>query len=228
MANGKIRFGKQSGGQLALIIPDGVGNTEVVFPENGDLVNKEYIDNTTVNLTGNQTIAGVKTFTSSPIVPSPTTDTQAANKSYVDLKQSKSELAYNVDTSSYISNTLASGAIIERGSNVNGEYIKYADGTMICTASLPDEIDYLWNAGTWFKYSNFPLKTNGWLFPHVFSVTPLVYITSLNDEGTSGNSDGLLAQYYETNTTTAKFDGKATVNITRIIRIKVVAIGRWK
>ena len=26
------------------------------------------------------------------------------------------------------------GAIIERGSNVNGEYVKYADGTMICTA----------------------------------------------------------------------------------------------
>ena len=26
MANGKIRFGKQSGGQLALVIPDGVAN----------------------------------------------------------------------------------------------------------------------------------------------------------------------------------------------------------
>ena len=33
MANGKIRFGKQSGGQLALVIPDGVTNTEVIVPE---------------------------------------------------------------------------------------------------------------------------------------------------------------------------------------------------
>ena len=33
MANGKLTFGKQSGGQLALVIPDGVDNTEVVFPE---------------------------------------------------------------------------------------------------------------------------------------------------------------------------------------------------
>ena len=33
MANGKIRFGKQSGGKLALVIPDGVSNTEVVLPE---------------------------------------------------------------------------------------------------------------------------------------------------------------------------------------------------
>ena len=37
-----------------------------------------------VALTGNQTIAGVKTFSSSPIVPTPTTGTQAVNKDYVD------------------------------------------------------------------------------------------------------------------------------------------------
>lgn len=41
-------------------------------------------NNTGVLITGNQTIAGVKTFSSSPIVPTPTTDTQAANKLYVD------------------------------------------------------------------------------------------------------------------------------------------------
>lgn len=35
MANGKIRFGKQSGGQLALVFPDGVADTEVIFPESG-------------------------------------------------------------------------------------------------------------------------------------------------------------------------------------------------
>ena len=37
-----------------------------------------------VTLTGNQTIAGVKTFSLSPIVPDPTTDGEAANKKYVD------------------------------------------------------------------------------------------------------------------------------------------------
>ena len=41
-------------------------------------------DETKVALTGNQTIAGVKTFSSSPIVPTPTTATQVANKAYVD------------------------------------------------------------------------------------------------------------------------------------------------
>lgn len=33
MANGKIRFGKQSGGQLALVVPDGTSNTSLVLPE---------------------------------------------------------------------------------------------------------------------------------------------------------------------------------------------------
>lgn len=37
-----------------------------------------------VELTGNQTIAGIKTFSSSPIVPTPTTDFQTATKKYVD------------------------------------------------------------------------------------------------------------------------------------------------
>ena len=38
----------------------------------------------TVNLTGNQTVAGVKTFSSSPIVPTATTNTQAVNKAQMD------------------------------------------------------------------------------------------------------------------------------------------------
>ncbi len=41
-------------------------------------------DNAVVKLTGNQTIAWVKTFSSSPIVPTPTTDMQVATKKYVD------------------------------------------------------------------------------------------------------------------------------------------------
>ncbi len=48
--------------------------------------NVATLNNTTVKLTGNETIAGVKTFSSSPVVPTPTTNTQAANKEYVDSK----------------------------------------------------------------------------------------------------------------------------------------------
>lgn len=45
-------------------------------------------DSTAVKLTGNQTLDDIKTFNSSPIVPTPTANTQAVNKAYVDGKYS--------------------------------------------------------------------------------------------------------------------------------------------
>ncbi len=59
MANGKIRFGKQSGGQLALVIPDGVSNTEVTFPESGELATKDYIATKVVRDLGMRILQGV-------------------------------------------------------------------------------------------------------------------------------------------------------------------------
>ena len=60
----------------------------------GELYFKDASDNTikltvggilnSLNLTGAQTAAGVKTFSSSPIVPAPTTNLQAVTKKYVD------------------------------------------------------------------------------------------------------------------------------------------------
>ena len=44
----------------------------------------DTLDSSIVKLTENQTIDDVKTFTSSPIVPTPTTDFQVATKKYVD------------------------------------------------------------------------------------------------------------------------------------------------
>jgi len=41
-------------------------------------------DSGVVHNTGNENVGGVKTFSASPIVPTPTSGTQAANKSYVD------------------------------------------------------------------------------------------------------------------------------------------------
>ena len=41
MGNGKLNFGKQSGGVLSISFPDGVTNTEVVLPESGNIATKE-------------------------------------------------------------------------------------------------------------------------------------------------------------------------------------------
>lgn len=48
-----------------------------------DLASKAT-DSAVVHNTGNETVAGVKTFSASPVVPTPSSGTQAANKSYVD------------------------------------------------------------------------------------------------------------------------------------------------
>ncbi len=52
--------------------------------QNVGVIASKAADNTVVHLAGTETISGVKTFSASPIVPTPTLTTQAANKTYVD------------------------------------------------------------------------------------------------------------------------------------------------
>lgn len=56
-------------------------------------------DNAVVKLTGNQTVAGVKTFSSSPVVPTPTNSTDAVNKTYVDTADNGLQTQINALTS---------------------------------------------------------------------------------------------------------------------------------
>ena len=68
MANGKIRFGKQSGGQLNLVIPDGTTNTEVIVPESGELATKEYVD--AADTTGNAALENLNVFRADKVLAS--------------------------------------------------------------------------------------------------------------------------------------------------------------
>jgi len=77
---------------------------------NGDWVNVSDSISTKVSLTGNETVAGVKIFSSAPFVP---------------ITQNISE------TITYPSVQVGAG-IIESGSNTNGRYVMFSDGTMIC------------------------------------------------------------------------------------------------
>ena len=89
---------------------------------------QETVGNTAVVLTGNQTIDGIKTFSSSPIVPTPTTNTQAVNKDYADLKVALASFTgTNVSLAGNGYQKLPSGLIIQWGqvfvgdvSNVGG------------------------------------------------------------------------------------------------------------
>ncbi len=58
-------------------------NTDGTLKSSGSLASKAD-DSTVVHDTGDETIAGIKTFSSSPVVPAPGSNTDAANKAYVD------------------------------------------------------------------------------------------------------------------------------------------------
>lgn len=55
------------------------------------------LNDTKVSKTGNESIDGIKTFNTSPILPTPTTDMQGSTKKYVDDIDIKNE-SYNVTT----------------------------------------------------------------------------------------------------------------------------------
>lgn len=93
--------GTDGGGNYITISERGVGGTTDQVHVTGEAVRmnitaehysaiQDEIDTlvtsiaTKVSLTGNETVAGVKTFSSSPIVPTPTTDYQVSTKKYAD------------------------------------------------------------------------------------------------------------------------------------------------
>lgn len=83
------------------------------------VANDKALDSAVVHKTGNETIVGVKTFSSSPIVPTPTTGTQAVNKDYADLKLDLSQFTgtnQSLAASGY--QKLPGGLIIQWGTTV--------------------------------------------------------------------------------------------------------------
>lgn len=109
------------------------------------------------------------------------------------------------------------GAIIEYGSNANGEYIKYADGTMICWADISSGSLAISTA----FLGGFRSDGQTWTFPAEFSDTPKVSIspTSLTAFGVAPASRI---------TTSATFVYTAVTSQGSSARsATAIAIGRW-
>ncbi|MFC3555783.1 hypothetical protein ACFONF_16570, partial [Alcaligenes endophyticus] len=80
-----------------------------------------------------------------------------------------SELGLKTGAFANVVGTMSGGAIIERGSNANGEYVKYADGTQICY--LP------WGAVSSPALSAYGVAFSAdlnWTFPKPFLAPPAV------------------------------------------------------
>jgi len=117
-------------GDVLLVKADvGLGNVDNTSDANKPVssatltaLNAKATDTSVVHNSGAETVAGIKTFSSSPIVPTPTTATQTANKSYVDSVASSGSPDANSTTKGLVqlSGDLGGSAAAPSVAKVNG------------------------------------------------------------------------------------------------------------
>lgn len=109
------------------------------------------------------------------------------------------------------------GAIIERGSNANGEYVRFADGTQICTvykvkaaaAGILANGVYYWS--------------EPWAFPAAFISAPSLTIGAFVAGVLSwGSADGQTGD-----STIGYLNAFANIAATADVHYRAIAIGRW-
>lgn len=108
------------------------------------------------------------------------------------------------------------GAIIERGSNANGEYVKFADGTMWCMIETLRTIDII--------YQNvlYRSETASFTFPCMFTEVPIISVMCGEDSGNTWCAVG--------NVTVSSmwFRAYAESSKSAACTVYIFAIGRWK
>ena len=112
------------------------------------------------------------------------------------------------------------GAVIEEGSNANGLYTKFADGTLICyMREFPTDQALNTAYGALFQ------GTRVWTFPVAFFSAPAVTCGSFR--WGSGASWGTLAATPGTTTVTLRGIDNVTRATGTSVDIEAIAIGRW-
>jgi hypothetical protein len=109
------------------------------------------------------------------------------------------------------------GAVIQRGSNANGEFVRFADGTQICTSPLISSTVNITTATA----GGFRGTQQLWAYPAAFSVTPNV----AHWARTNNHLQGALISLSTTATAPAawRVDSASSVSCS----YEAIAIGRW-
>ena len=112
------------------------------------------------------------------------------------------------------------GRIIERGSNANGEYIRFADGTQMCWHSTGGT-DINVAIGNVFRSA--PLV---WTYPLAFSVAPMVAGTPRTGTPVAWGWVGL-GNASDTQTQECRYAALCALSNTGAFSVSLIAIGRW-
>lgn len=117
------------------------------------------------------------------------------------------------------------GYIVESGSNDNGNWIKYSDGTMICNKTIEGSIDINISWGSLFVSDNIYLGDT----PQTFTDRPVIIVSSHPKVGTqhmavgNGNGDNGSENSFGY-TAICRPDSRTAVRYV----LDVLAIGKWK
>ena len=113
---------------------------------------------------------------------------------------------------------------IEHGSNSNGEYYKFSDGTLICTKLVTFSSVAITKAfGSWYESTALQNFGN---WAHAFIALPSVIIQCVNDSGSKTADVEMLGQRSTTAIGVA-FLMRPTSD-THKCAFSVIGIGRWK
>ncbi|KQQ70930.1 hypothetical protein ASF70_18985 [Rhizobium sp. Leaf321] len=112
---------------------------------------------------------------------------------------------------------IPTGAIVERGSNANGEYVRFADGTQICTYNAVFSITTT-ALGSIFRDN---ASVGAWSFPASFATAPAVMTSSNSAVTWTGLASASATQL------NAAPVFSATALSGSSVRIYFQAIGRW-
>ena len=113
-------------------------------------------------------------------------------------------------------NGVPTGGVIERGSNANGDYVRFADGTQICTSPdiptgpISNQAGALWQS-----------NHLAWTFPAAFAAGLPPILT-----GESGNT-GAWPTFAPHGVLSTGLKATALIQITVGLNLRICAIGRW-
>ena len=113
------------------------------------------------------------------------------------------------------------GAIVQRGSNANGEFVRWADGTQICWGTITPAAQSV----AAYNY----VVLSDWVFPAAFAVAPPFISSTYQGYGTGYFVAGV-ADLVATGTSGGLFLGNArnTGSVTGSNgKVHLIAIGRW-
>jgi hypothetical protein len=107
------------------------------------------------------------------------------------------------------------GAVIERGSNANGGYVRFADGTQRCTRTNLSAANANTALGSLFRSADVT-----WTYPAAFAAAPVV-------TGDVDDADAWLATSGAPGTSSAAVRVLSAVTKATALNCRVVATGRW-